>query len=660
MDIIGQHQVEKGNVNGVKCEYLRDEGKKITFRSNKSMVNNVLDDFSKLMMLHCYELEDIGFDIFASENYYGKVLISSSVIRSMYLLEKAGCFEYDIDNGEVLIEINGMETIKRTDGNVLITLEDINNNPNLSNVFAEMGPPQDLTDKIHNDDDARKAAKTFSEGRKSLEDLIYYCIINNIKTFASCAGHEENTFENQDGYISFNIDDERTRNFIKYLNSKFSYDEYSVSISETGDSRTLVEAMYCNYWNADALYTGILEVLQEYITNKDVRDESNEENALNKKIDDMLLAKENENSEDLIIEDMVESATTQTQESIYSEETDKSKQITEKSKIMLKVKQIFNTVKEIFNRNKQKQIAEPMDIVEPGDGDKDDITSIAYYKACLRNNRAEINRLTKYVNEYTEKFNRIKKDYLPGQKEFEDAKDEMYRWMVALDMHKSETEFIRPNTQEDIDYRKKIVVDYPNELKEALSPNFDLRFHSTSIGFTKQIIQSGEISSTPDRYDGYIKNSDGKDVISVSDRNDLSRTIHSYANLNLYTQALPAGCIFALLPKDKEDASRYTQGVMSRVDFTKNPEQLYGICTTPENIQKVKMWMSEAGLNPDIVYTYEEFLNVVRLRSDIEEQKLPLRDKIHIDNVPAINESFYTNTDNHNISNEGHEEHDAK
>lgn len=367
MDIIGLHQVEKGNVNGVKCEYLRDEDKKITFRSDKSMVNKVLDDFSKLMMLHSYELEDIGFDIFASDNYYGKVVVSSSVIRSLYLLEKAGYFEYDIDNGEILIEINGMETIKRTDGNVLGTLEDINNNPNLSNVFAEMGPPQDLTDKIHSDDDARKAAKTFSEGRKSLEDLIYYCIINNIKTFASCAGHEENSGEYNDGYVSFNIDDKRTRGFIKYLNSKFSYDEYSVSISEAGDPKTLVEAMYCNYWNADALYTRILEALQEYITNKDVRDESNEENALNKKIDDMLLAKEHENNEDLIIEDMVESATIQTQESIYSEENDKSKQITKKSKIMLKVKQIFKKVKEIFTNNKPKQIAESMDIVETWD-----------------------------------------------------------------------------------------------------------------------------------------------------------------------------------------------------------------------------------------------------------------------------------------------------
>lgn len=311
------------------------------------------------------------------------------------------------------------------------------------------------------------------------------------------------------------------------------------------------------------------------------------------------------------------------------------------------LKKFFKSFVNLFDR-RPKQIAEPMDIVEPGDGDKDDITSIAYYKACLRKNRAEINRLTKYVNEYTEKFNRIKKEFSPEDKEYKEAKDNLYNWIVTLDMHKSDTEFFRPNTWEDIEYREKLVIDYPNKLKNVLSPNFDLRFHSTSISFAKQIIKSKEISSTPDRYDGYIKNSDGKDVISVSDRNDLSRTIHSYANLNLYTQALPAGCIFALLPKDEKDVSHYTQSVMSKVDFKQNPEQLFGICTTPENIQRVKEWMNEARLNPDIVYTYEEFLNVVRLRSEIEDPKLPLREKIHVDEVPRVGEGFFENPDNSN------------
>ena len=658
MNIIGQHQVEKSNVNGIKCEHLRDGNKKITFRCNKNKENNVLDDFSKLMMLLSYELEDIGFDIFESENYYGEVVVSSSVIHSLYLLEQAGCFEYDIDNREVLIDINGMEPIRKADDNVLITLEDINNNHNLSNVFAEIGPPQDLTDKIHNDEDARKAAKTFSEGRKSLENLIYYCITNNIKTFASCAGHEENQGEYNDGYISFNIDDERTRSFIKYLNIKFNFDEYGVSINACGEPYTLVEAIYCNYWNADDLYSGILEALKEYITNKNVIEELDEENSLNKTIDEMLLSKENERSVYRADEPIIPE-----QYSIFSEENDTSGKKVIKTKFVLKVKQFLKKVKEIFSYNKPKQIAEPMDIVEPGDGDKDDITSIAYYKACLRKNRDEINRSTKYVNEYTEKFNRIKKEFSPGQKEYEDARDEMYRWIIALDMHKSETEFIRPNTKEDIEYREKLVIDYPNKLKNVLSPNFDLRFHSTSISFAKQIIKSKEISSTPDRYDGYIKNSDGKDVISVSDRNDLSRTIHSYANLNLYTQALPAGCIFALLPKDEKDVSQYTQSVMSKVDFKQNPEQLFGICTTPENIQRVKEWMNEARLNPDIVYTYEEFLNVVRLRSEIEDQKLPLRDKIHVDEVPRVGEGFFENPDNSNakaLEENNNGEHESK
>ena len=36
---------------------------------------------------------------------------------------------------------------------------------------------------------------------------------------------------------------------------------------------------------------------------------------------------------------------------------------------------------------------------------------------------------------------------------------------------------------------------------------------------------------------------------------------------------------------------------MKTVDLSQNPEQLYGIFTTPENIDRVSTWMQEAGLD---------------------------------------------------------------
>jgi len=286
--------------------------------------------------------------------------------------------------------------------------------------------------------------------------------------------------------------------------------------------------------------------------------------------------------------------------------------------------------KNLLNSRKNKRIADAMNKVEPGDGDKNDVNSIAYYKGCLRDNRSDINISTRYVNEYTEKFENIKSQYPKGSEQYENAKEKMYGWLVVLDRCKSETEFFRPNTQEDIEYREEQINNFPDKLKEVLSPNFDLRFHSTSIGFAKQIIESKQITSTPDRYDGYIKNSDGIGEISVSNIDDIKRTIRHYSGLTQYSQALPAGCVFALLPKDKKDAANYERSVIASVDFTKNPEQLFGVFTTPENIERVKGWMKQSELNPDIVYTYEGFLEAVKTRSEIEDKNVSLRKRVEV------------------------------
>ena len=109
----------------------------------------------------------------------------------MFSLEESGTLRYDIDDEEISVDISGMEPVTEYVTYAQGILNDIQNNPELSNIFAIVGPPQDLSDKIHNDEDARKAAKTFSEGRKSLEDLLYFCFKNNITTFACCAGHEK-------------------------------------------------------------------------------------------------------------------------------------------------------------------------------------------------------------------------------------------------------------------------------------------------------------------------------------------------------------------------------------------------------------------------------------------------------------------------------------
>lgn len=232
----------------------------------------------------------IELDVFSPENYSTETMMALSVMESLFLLEESGFLEYDVEGENIFININGMEPVEKSYDKAIGVLKDINNNPKLSNIFARVGPPQDLSNKIHSDEDVRKAAKTFSEGRKSLEDLLYFCITNDIKTFASCAGHKENLGQYNDGYIAFNIDDEFTRNFIKYLNEKISNYPNHISVSETYDS-TIAEGIYCNYGNADEVFTEILEILEQYISKEDAREAVSGDNKLNKEIDDLLAQK---------------------------------------------------------------------------------------------------------------------------------------------------------------------------------------------------------------------------------------------------------------------------------------------------------------------------------------------------------------------------------
>lgn len=250
------------------------------------------------------------------------------------------------------------------------------------------------------------------------------------------------------------------------------------------------------------------------------------------------------------------------------------------------------------------------------------------YKKCIESLKLNIIMYRKTLNNAIEKFSNINQRAPKDSEEYKEAKDEVYRWKQVLEECELELKFIRPNSQKDIDYRNNQYENFSYQLQEVLSPDFDLRFHGTTIYFAEQIIASKTISSSADRYDGYIKSTDRKGEISVSNRETIGTTIHGwFLDLAAYRRSLPAGCIFALLPKDKEDAT-YAPNVIRSVDFVKNPEQLFGICTTPENLEQVKKWMQQAKMNPDLVHTFEEFLQVVKEKSKEVEENIKFSKRI--------------------------------
>lgn len=242
------------------------------------------------------------------------------------------------------------------------------------------------------------------------------------------------------------------------------------------------------------------------------------------------------------------------------------------------------------------------------------------YKEHKKAIQSNINMYSRYVKDATQKFTNIAQSFPENSTEYINARDQINRWQQRVDNYQLSLKFVRPNSQEDEDYRKAQCESFVSNLQSVISPKLDLRFHGTPIYFAEQIIKSGKISSTADRYDGYIKSTDGKGEISASSVKTLGRTIDFFSDMVAYQRCLPAGCIFAVFPKDNEDAT-YGTDLLHSVDFRQNPEQLFGVFTTPENIGKVKEWMNSSGFNPDSVYTFEGFIQVVKERSDIIEEQ---------------------------------------
>lgn len=252
------------------------------------------------------------------------------------------------------------------------------------------------------------------------------------------------------------------------------------------------------------------------------------------------------------------------------------------------------------------------------------------YKDRLKYEKNELKRFEECLEKATADFERVKREFPIGSEAYKYSEKQVKRWKYEIEPQKLLIDYIRPNTEADIEYRNDMFVNYNDKLKEVLSPNLDLRFHGSPIYNSEQIIKSKSISSTADRFDGYISSTDRAGEISVSDINTFGETtLTFYSGMTDYKRNLPCGCIFAVTPKDEADA-HLDVNLMHSINFEENPEQLFGIFTSPENIEQVKKWMKEAELNPDIVYTFEQMLEVVKNKSKEVDKDNKFNDRVKI------------------------------
>lgn len=207
---------------------------------------------------------------------------------------------------------------------------------------------------------------------------------------------------------------------------------------------------------------------------------------------------------------------------------------------------------------------------------------------------------------------RVRRELRIDMDEKSNADMAVERWRYAIQEAEAQLRFLRPNNEQDIEYRQEQFKNFGQRLSSVIPITSDLRFHGTPIYFAEQIIKSGVISSSADRYNGYIKSTDPKGEISASTIKSIGRTIMFYSDISAYQHSMPCGCIFVLQNKDKKDKEIQDIDLMKTVNLRKHPEQLVGIITSPENIERVQGWLEEAEFDPTKAYTYESFIEYIK------------------------------------------------
>lgn len=198
-----------------------------------------------------------------------------------------------------------------------------------------------------------------------------------------------------------------------------------------------------------------------------------------------------------------------------------------------------------------------------------------------------------------------------------DAKHDYMRWQQTRKKAEKELAFMRPNVRNDIAERKSAFATFAKEVL-AVDPEgvLDLRFHSTTLATTKDIIASGGLISSVDRLDGFLETTNYSNEISVSEIQNIQYSINYWTDIEGYNGCRPCGCMFVLQPRSEEEAAMISGRQMHNVLFWEHPEQLVAIATTSENVERIQGWLRENGLSPDIVCRFDELASTLEAKKD--------------------------------------------
>lgn len=268
----------------------------------------------------------------------------------------------------------------------------------------------------------------------------------------------------------------------------------------------------------------------------------------------------------------------------------------------------------------------------------------------LKNRENALQRIEKAE----EKYKKIKSDDTIDKKELrlEIAEKTIRSRKYALEQIDNQLEFLRPSSQEDIDYRLKQYDEFSKQIKVEVPDDLHLCFHGCPIYAAKHIIEDGKISSSVDRI-GSETSYDVSDQVSVTTKNTIETTVQGYTGLT-GNYNLPAGCIFVILPKDESEIkTSETSMLIGNVSFKENPERLYSIITTPENIEKVSEWAEKANIDLSKIHNFEDFIKEIKKqKKQFSEQEIG-KATVNIPTIEKEEAQFRTKIDEHQIIQEG-------
>ena len=197
-------------------------------------------------------------------------------------------------------------------------------------------------------------------------------------------------------------------------------------------------------------------------------------------------------------------------------------------------------------------------------------------------------------------------------------KQELYSEMIKNSQAKliplrAYCEFMRiPPDETDMQARADILHSFPKQVKECFKGDFPIVFHGTNnIGTVREILKTGGLL-TPEQRGVEMKSFASQIDVTYKDDIHVSCEFAEPGRASF----MPYGAIFAFKPQDDEvenvvstGNSSEVAGGVNGVSFREEPDRLYGIITTPENLERVKGWCNEHGIVDDKVFSHESFIS---------------------------------------------------